>query len=383
MSSPDVVVVGAGIVGLAHALAAARLGLSVHVVDRSPRAVGASIRNFGMVWPIGQPIGPLRARALRSRQIWLEAAAGAGFSCQPCGSIHVAYHDDELAVLTEFAQSAGPQQATMLTAAAVQERSPGVVGEGLRGGLLSPSEAAVDPREAIAAIPAWLNKIFGVRFIWETAVTHAESGSVRLSTGETLRPRHTFVCSGDDFATLFPDVYVQADITRCKLQMMRTAPQPNGWRLGPHLAAGLTLAHYRSFEGCATLAALRARFDREHARHRRLGIHVMVSQHQSGELTIGDSHEYGRHIAPFDRAEIDELILEYLARFFRAPTPAIVERWHGIYAKLLNGHTAFVTSPCERTWAVTGLGGAGMTLSFGLAEEVVAMALSGAPFPVL
>lgn len=45
----DLAVVGAGIVGLAHALAATRAGLSVVVIDREARANGASIRNFGFV----------------------------------------------------------------------------------------------------------------------------------------------------------------------------------------------------------------------------------------------------------------------------------------------------------------------------------------------
>jgi len=50
------------------------------------------------------------------------------------------------------------------------------------------------------------------------------------------------VCSGDDFETLYPQHYAASGLTRCKLQMMRTAPQPDGWQLGPSLAAGLTLA---------------------------------------------------------------------------------------------------------------------------------------------
>ncbi len=45
----DVAIVGAGICGLAHALAAARLGKRVVVVDREAHANGASIRNFGFI----------------------------------------------------------------------------------------------------------------------------------------------------------------------------------------------------------------------------------------------------------------------------------------------------------------------------------------------
>src|SRR5690606_12854799 len=65
----DIAVVGGGIVGLAVALATARQGRQVVLFERSDPAVGASVRNFGLVWPIGQPTGPTHDLALRSREI--------------------------------------------------------------------------------------------------------------------------------------------------------------------------------------------------------------------------------------------------------------------------------------------------------------------------
>src|SRR5580658_7569446 len=74
MQSRSAIVIGAGIVGLATARALALQGFSVRVFERSDKAVGASIRNFGMVWPVGQPEGKMYDRAIRSRDIWKEIA---------------------------------------------------------------------------------------------------------------------------------------------------------------------------------------------------------------------------------------------------------------------------------------------------------------------
>ena len=72
----DIAIAGAGILGLAHAYHFARRGLRVAVFERQPRAAGASVRNFGMLWPIGQPPGPLYDLARRSLEHWLEVLQG-------------------------------------------------------------------------------------------------------------------------------------------------------------------------------------------------------------------------------------------------------------------------------------------------------------------
>ena len=81
----DVLVVGGGALGCAHAIAAVRRGLSVTLCERDAVARGASVRNFGMIWPIGQPAGPDLQLALRSRELWGELASEAGFRCRPPG----------------------------------------------------------------------------------------------------------------------------------------------------------------------------------------------------------------------------------------------------------------------------------------------------------
>src|ERR1700683_5512159 len=99
-----VAVIGGGILGLAHAYVAARRGHSVVLCERHRAATGASIRNFGMIWPIGQPAGEMHRMALRSREIWLEALPASRVNYRPTGSLHVAHQPDEADVLREFAE---------------------------------------------------------------------------------------------------------------------------------------------------------------------------------------------------------------------------------------------------------------------------------------
>ena len=358
----DVAIVGAGILGLAHAYALARRGRSVVVFERSPQAAGASVRNFGMIWPIGQPAGRIHAMALRSRDLWVEVLEAARLPYFPTGSLHVVYRADEAAVAREFCEGAPGlgYPCEWLDTAGVLARSQAVRPEGLLGAIWSPTEITVDPRVTLAQFPGFLAERFGVQFRWSTAASSADLAAFDAA----------IVCTGHDFETLYPEVFHGSGVTRCKLQMMRTVAQPDGWQLGPALAAGLTLRFYVSFQMCRTLPALRERIAAETPEYDRWGIHVLVSQTAGGELTIGDSHEYGAAVDPFDRGEIGDLILSYVSGFLRAPVPKIAQYWHGVYAK--HPEMPFLrVSPAPNVRVVTATGGSGMTLSFGLAEETV------------
>jgi FAD dependent oxidoreductase TIGR03364 len=353
---------------LAHAYAAARRGLRVALFERNRAARGASIRNFGMIWPVGQPPSTLPL-ALRSRKLWLEILRGAGIPYFDTGSLHAVYYPDEEQVAREFACAAPGlgYRAEWLDRDAALARSAALQPEGLRGALWSATELTVDPRQALEAIPRLLEEKYGVNLQRGATVISTDGRDVRTARG-IWQAGLVAVCGGDDFETLYPEVLATSGITRVKLQMMRTLPQPSGWRLGPSLAAGLTLSFYRAFELCPSLDALKRRYAEQMPAYVRWGIHVLVSQTAAGELTLGDSHEYGLEPAPFDRPEIDELILAYLRTFARFPTMSIAERWHGIYAKHPD-KPWFHAEPEAGVHIVTALGGAGMTLSFGLGEQ--------------
>jgi FAD dependent oxidoreductase TIGR03364 len=374
MQSRSAIVIGAGIVGLATARALAKRGFSVKVFERSEKAVGASIRNFGMVWPVGQAGGRMYERAVRSREIWKEAASDGSFWHEQAGSLHLAYEQDEWQVLQElyeaFRQEGRPVE--LLDKAAVAGRSSAVVEKGLYGGLYSADELIVDPREAIGALPGWLSEKLDIEFYWGKCVSYISEQVVYIGNEEEYETDLIFICNGADFETLYPENFAELPVTKCKLQMMRLVSQPENWRIGPALCGGLSLIHYNSFKAAASLPALKQRYRAEMGEYLEWGIHVMVSQNGRGELTIGDSHEYGLTHDPFDKGFINKMILDYLRGFAQFRDWTLAESWNGIYTKLTDGDSDLFFSPEPYVYVINGLGGAGMTLSFGLAEELVA-----------
>ncbi len=365
------IVIGAGIVGLASAKALASKGYHVTVYERHPQPVGASVRNFGMIWPVGQPAGEAYAWAIRSRDTWKEVCTQAGIWHEQTGSLHLAYDEAELAVMEEYATIYGGERAcAMLTPEQASAKSPAANPNGLKGALWSAEEVIVDPREAIVKLAGYLETRYGVAFKWNTCVNQIAESTVYFGSGQFQQADFIAVCSGADFETLYPDAYSALPITKCKLQMMRLAAQPDSWRIGPPLCGGLSMLHYGAFQAAPSLPALREKVGRELPEYLQWGIHVMASQHGNGELTIGDSHEYGPAPDPFDRQHINGLIIDYLMRFTRFKNYRLASSWNGVYAKVTNGKNHLLHQPEENVIILNALGGAGMTLSFGLAEHI-------------
>ena len=372
MNNRSAIVVGAGILGMATARALAINGYAVKVIERSQFSIGASIRNFGMLWPIGQPDGQLYDRAIRSREIWKEYLNSSSIPFNSCGSLHLAYSKQEWDVLEELStvfQDSG-RPVNLITPEQIGNRFDGIKQTNLKGGLFSNDEVIIDPREGIRNLPLYLNQKFGIEFIWGTAISRVKPGSV-FSGITRFGADLIFICSGADFEILYPEVFNQQKITKCKLQMMRFVSDKPNYNLGTSICGGLSLLHYKSFTASKALGILKAKLQNELPEHLKWGIHVMVAQNMQGELTVGDSHEYGLDFDPFDKHLINQLILDYLKNMVHIDQWGLIESWNGIYPKMTNGKTDLHIEVENGVHILNGIGGNGMTLSFGLAEEVI------------
>lgn len=371
MSKKSAIVIGAGIVGLATARALAMKGYAVKIYECNLKASGASVRNFGMIWPIGQPAGKLYERAIRSRDCWKEIGNASKLWYDPVGSMHLAFHEDELLVLQELSELFTQEfrDVSLLNKKQVLNISCIANEKNCLGGLYSKEEIIIDPREAISILPGYFQEKLNIHFNWGKTVTSVQSGRITAGS-EVMQADLIFICSGSDFETLFPDDYAKFPLTKCKLQMMRLV-QDGSQRIGPALCGGLSLIHYTSFKAAPSLSKLKKRYEDEMSDYLDYGIHVMVSQNQSGQLTVGDSHEYGLSPDPFDRKHINDMILKYLHEFTSLTQPELIESWNGVYGKLTNGQTDLFHSPEPGVFIINAVGGAGMTLSFGLTEELI------------
>jgi FAD dependent oxidoreductase TIGR03364 len=368
----DLAVVGAGIVGLASALAGARRGLRVIVIDRDARANGASVRNFGFITVTGQERASMWARARRSRDVWREVAAAAGIPIVHTGLWMTARRAESVGVLEAFMATEMAAGCRLLSPAEARRRCPHLVAPQLAAVLESPVELRVEPREAIPRLAAWLAGTHGVTFMRNTTVRAVDAPSVHTSRG-TVQADRVAVCPGDDFTGLYPERLDAYPLTRCKLQMLRLADP--GFRLPGAFMSDLALGRYAGYADLPAAAPLKARLAAEQAEHLRHGVHLIVVQAADGSLVVGDSHHYDTTPDPFAHEHVDALILDEFRSALGIEPPPTIERWIGTYASAADRPLLIdAPEPSVRLAIITC--GAGASIGFAIGEELVSSLFS-------
>ena len=362
----DVLVVGAGVVGLAHAAAARARGLSVAVVDRDERCVGASIQNFGHVSITAQADRAL-ALGRAGRDLWISLARRAGFWLSESGTVVVARAEDEAAVLEELAAERGSEEVQLIDRTRLAELVPTHDPSVVRAAFL-PRDLRVDPRTAIPALAAWLAEQ-GVTFHWSTTVGDVADGVAQTSRG-TITADHVIICVGHDLDRVAPDVADELDLQRCSLQMLEVeSPSPEVLR--PALLSGLSMLRYPAMQACPSAVSVRDRVRGEDPLLLDHELNLMLTQRPGGTLVLGDSHHYDRTPEPFDAEDVSELLLREGSRLLGVESLRVLHRWRGTYAS--SPKTGLVVRSMDpRSHLVSVTSGIGMTVAPAVGDEVVA-----------
>jgi FAD dependent oxidoreductase TIGR03364 len=366
-STFDLAVVGAGVIGLAHAWAAVRAGKRVAVIERDARANGASIRNFGFITVTGQERGDSWRLARRTRDVWAELAPAAGIAIEQRGLMLTARSAQAVAVIEAFLQTEMGEGCRLMAADEFRKANHGLGGPELLGALLSPHELRVESRTAIPALAAWLRDAMGVVFFRETVVFDATPPRLHTSRG-VIEAGAVVVCPGDDFVTLYPERIAGYGLRKCRLSMLKLADP--GFRLPSALMSDLSLTRYRGYAALPQARALEAKLRSEQPAHYDNGVHLIVVQGADGALVVGDSHHYDHLPGPFAPAEAEHAVLDEYRRATACEAPPVLERWTGVYA-VADDRTYLIDTPEKDVRLVIVTSGTGASTGFGIAERVI------------
>jgi glycine/D-amino acid oxidase-like deaminating enzyme len=184
---PDVVVIGAGVVGAACAWYAAEAGLHVTVVDRGPVAGGTTGAGEGNILVSDKPPGAELELAQLSTRLWrrLDEEIG-GFEYEPKGGLVVAGTEPGLIGLhhTSAAQRDAGVTAVPVASDALPDYEPHLARD-LAGGVYYPGDAQVQPMLAAAQL------LRAARRLGATVLTGTEVTGLLRADGDVVGARTT------------------------------------------------------------------------------------------------------------------------------------------------------------------------------------------------
>lgn len=367
----DVAIVGAGVIGLYHAYAAAQRGLKVAIFERSYTPLGASIRNFGHGQIIGQAPGLMLDLAKQSRKIWAQMSTQAGFLARQKGTLLFARTEAEQHLLEVFHAGRAQQFAydcELLSQAQLKSLYNGQFAHH-RLALHGKEDQVLYSRETIPAIAKYLASLDNIDLFLSTLVRdiEPEHGILTTSNGQ-FSAEHIVVCSGHDYQTLLAEEMRKLEPVVCQLQMLRVTPkQPLA--LEHALMTGLSCTHYGAFSDLPEAQAIAQQISQETPLLDKYGIHLLITPTPYGDLIIGDSHEYSADAQPFNTEQTDQLLVD-LTEHTLGCEVTVVERWQGVYGAK-GKEPISVLTPHKNVTAVLMRTGLGMSVAPALGERTI------------
>lgn len=344
---PDVVVVGAGIVGCSTAWELARRGVSVTLVDRGEVSGGTTGLGEGNALCSDKDAGPELELSVAGLKLFdeLEDVVGAAARIRRKGALIVHPEAETWAgepARLERLRAAGVR-AELLSPEDVRELEPELTGE-IHGALYAPDDLQCDPR-AIAGALAAAAADCGATIRTHTEVKAIEPGAgVRLADGSILPTGAVVLAAGPWSAPLAKTAGLHLPVEPRKGQLTRLRlPRPDPSFLRRKIVDGSYLSSVTSTGAGRQIS-------------------TVVETTWDGHVIVGSTRERCGFDPSIDE-ELSRAVQDRAARLI--PALANLERdgaWVGFRPWLPDGLPAIGPSGVEGLWIGTGHEGAGILL---------------------
>ncbi len=384
MKRYDLAVIGGGVLGTFHALAALEKGLTVVLFEKNLRPVQASVRNFGQIVPSGMA-GRWFDFGVRSLEVYRNIQSRCDIGIDQNGSVYIASDPDEQQLLHELYAVMSDRQypCRLLSARECLMKWPALSESYCIEGLFFPEELSAEPLYTLGAIQQFMSEAQKeFRHLNKTTITGVEEKSdfveLTASSGHKFQAGQVVVCNGGEFRILFPDLWKTSGIKVCKLHMLSTVPL-RSISLRGNILTGLTIRRYESFSCLPSFS--RTVTPKALEALKKEGIHILFKQGRDGSVIIGDSHHYAsvdsEEDLGFDSSDyVNRLIMDEARKILPVDGLEIARTWIGFYPQH-EEKDVFELAISSRIHLRTAIGGKGMTSSAGYAEHSVSAILNG------
>jgi glycine/D-amino acid oxidase-like deaminating enzyme len=364
-------IVGAGLIGAHHALAAAVAGHSVTMLDRYAVPRGASSRNLGAIRLSGRAEGHSLEMSRFGLTRWraiAERVPEIGFS--PCGSITLLRDDIEIAVAEEYrARYRDSIDLEVVPGARIPLLEPAVTGT-FPAALVCRDDATIAPGVAMPALVEYLRSAEGVdiRLGVEVRELTWRGGELLASTtGRDVHADAALVCTGDAMDALFRSTLDEAPLRRVRINAFEVTH--HGLRPTGIVTDGSAL---RSFPGYREMPSARdlIPFDADGT-----DIEWVTTPSPERSLLVGATRRTEDWSGAPMPIEAERWLVDRTADSFGADTRFVCRRWSAGFVESTGDVSAqpYVTlQPMPGVTLITGLGLMGNTMAPAIARASIA-----------
>jgi FAD dependent oxidoreductase TIGR03364 len=238
-----------------------------------------------------------------------------------------------------------------------------------------PLEIQVNPKTTVARILHWLKEKNRLDYFNNVTIQDIEVSSNKIHLTDNFKNEYTakkvMICTGHDFKTLFPEIFLNAGLKTVKLQMLSGIA--NNTKIKGSILTGWSIRRYECFQECPSYQQIIAQED-PNSFQRLHGIHILAKQEADGTIILGDSHHYAPHGPNAgstdyeDFVNVNDFVITEAKKILNIEHFELRNAWAGLYSQCTD-KPIFVENISDDITVVTGIGGKGMTASLGYTQE--------------